>query len=110
MREADPPPCDGHNQASRTRLPHIEELSLSSLENVNRVCLSFENACRAQARPRIELFLAGFEGPERDVLLHELIALDISYKTHAGVPSDVRDYLDLFPADNRIIEAVFASL
>ena len=55
-------------------------LPLEAKERIDRVCWAFEQAWQSGDRPRIEEFLANARGPERSVLLTELLLLDIDYR------------------------------
>jgi serine/threonine-protein kinase len=48
-------------------------LPLSAVDRIDIVCDRFASALRAGHRPRLEEFLAGAEGPEREALLRELL-------------------------------------
>jgi WD40 repeat protein len=63
---------------------------------LDHACNRFEAAWR-DGRPRLEDFLAGWEGPERAALLAELAALDADYRRARGECPRPEDYLSRFP-------------
>jgi WD40 repeat protein len=68
---------------------------------VDEACDQFETACQkagsAGPLPRIEDYLAGVAGPEREPLARELISLDIHYRRHRGQTPQPEDYRSRFP-------------
>jgi tRNA A-37 threonylcarbamoyl transferase component Bud32 len=64
---------------------------------IDRACNRFEAAWKAGAPPRIEDFLAGWEGPERSALLRELVLLDLDYRRRRGEKCRAEDYRARFP-------------
>ncbi|HEY7422826.1 MAG TPA: hypothetical protein VH682_01070 [Gemmataceae bacterium] len=61
----------------------------------------------AGPRPRLEDFLAGAEGFERQVLLRELLALDVHYRRRAGEVPTVGDYARHFSDASALWSEVF---
>jgi len=93
------------------RPPSASALPLPAARLVNRACDRFEADWRtAPERPRIEDALAGLDGPTRDALLVELIALDVELRCGAGEAPEPADYLARFPDDARAVAAAFAGL
>ncbi len=64
---------------------------------INEVCNRFEAAWRSDAAPRLEEFLAGWEGAERTALLRELVPLDADYRRDRGKQPTPDDYRARFP-------------
>src|SRR6516165_3638848 len=77
--------------------PGSDSLSPSLLQRVDEICDRFEDAWKADQRPRIEAYLGDTPEPERCVLLRELITLDITYRRQAGEQPQAEDYRDRFP-------------
>ena len=83
-------------------------LSTAALRRVDEVCERFEDAWRAGLRPRLEAFLAGACGPERQELLRELLRLERHYRQGQGEPMAGQEYEGRFPGDVPLIRAVLA--
>jgi tetratricopeptide (TPR) repeat protein len=83
-------------------------LSTAALRRVDEVCTRFENLWRSGQRPRLEAFLSGTHGPEREELLRELLRLERHYRQSLGEPLDSREYEGRFPEDIALIRAVLA--
>ena len=67
-------------------------LSAAALRRVDDICVRFEDVWRAGWRPRLEAFLAGACGLEREELLRELLRLERHYRQGRGEPwREVRD-------------------
>jgi hypothetical protein len=70
------------------RTPNVEPLELSLAQILDPVCDQFEAAWKAAGatgpRPHLEGFFGTVSGPERAVLLRELVLLDIYYRRRAG--------------------------
>jgi hypothetical protein len=68
---------------------------------VDEACDQFEAACQkagsAGPLPRIEDYLAGVAGPEREPLAQELVSLDIHYRRQRGDTPKPEDYSVRFP-------------
>jgi serine/threonine-protein kinase len=83
--------------------PMSEEGSLlpSQAQQVDEACDRFEAAWKAAAaegaRPRIEEYLRGCSGPERAILLRELILVEVHYRSRRGEPLTPNEYLARFP-------------
>ncbi|HEY7423130.1 MAG TPA: protein kinase, partial [Gemmataceae bacterium] len=69
-----------------------------SLGRMDRLCDAFEDAWQQGQRPRIEDYLGGASGTERDALLRWLIPLDVKYRQQQGETPDLRYYLSLSPS------------
>jgi eukaryotic-like serine/threonine-protein kinase len=75
-----------------------EDRDLDLARRLDRACNDFEGAWSA-GRPRIEVFLAGWQGTERSALLRELVLLDIDYRRRAGEACSAQDYLEFADLD-----------
>ncbi len=58
--------------------------TLSRLEQVDAICLRFEDAWRAGSRPRLETYLDSVPPPDRTGLLGELLLVEWSYRAKTG--------------------------
>jgi serine/threonine protein kinase/Tfp pilus assembly protein PilF len=77
---------------------------------VEEVCNRFEAARKAGQRPRIEVYLAGVDEPERAILLRELLALELEYSTKQGEGPTPQEFEHLFPQHQEIIRQAFDDL
>jgi serine/threonine protein kinase/formylglycine-generating enzyme required for sulfatase activity len=64
---------------------------------IDEVCNRFEVAWRGDPPPRVEDFVAGWQGDERQELLRELVPLDADYRRARGHDCSPQDYLARFP-------------
>jgi serine/threonine-protein kinase len=74
-----------------------ESLPLEVEQQVDRVCVRFENAWRSGPPPRIEDCLQELPASARSALLRELIKLDLVYRRRAGQTPTPDDYRRRFP-------------
>jgi WD40 repeat protein/serine/threonine protein kinase len=91
-----------------------ETLPPSAVERLDKVCDRFEavwkTAGSTSQRPRIEDYLGDTPEPERSVLSHELIALEIAYRQRAGEHPSPGEYQTRFPSlDLAQFTSVFAT-
>jgi hypothetical protein len=77
---------------------------------VEDVCKRFEAERKAGQRPRIDVYLAGADGPERLILLRELLALELEYSTKLGEEPTPQEFEDLFPQYQELIREAFDEL
>src|SRR5262245_6903982 len=85
----------------------LNDLSEEAVWRLEEVCCRFEHSWRVGPRPRLEDFLAGAEGFERQVLLRELLELDVHYRRRAGEVPTVGDYAKHFPDASALWSEVF---
>jgi WD40 repeat protein len=78
--------------------------------HVDRVCTQFERDWQAGRQPRVEDYLAGTEGAERDALLRELVPLEAEYRRRRGESPQPEEYARRFPGmeSASLVEAVTA--
>ncbi len=69
----------------------------SQLWRIDQICDGFETAWKSARRPRIEAFLDAVRGPDRQLLLRELLLLDIHYRRLQGEALQITDYAHRFP-------------
>ena len=84
-----------------------ETLSLDRARLVNLACEQFEAAWETDTRPRIEEFLGQAEGPERRILLRELIGLELELRRNLGERPEEAEYQQRFPGHAEVVNAVF---
>jgi WD40 repeat protein len=88
-----------------------DSLSLDQELRIDAACRGFEAAWKATSSegcgPRIEDYLTG-AGPERVVLLRELVKLDVHYRRGAALSQD--EYLGRFPADAPLLGPLLEGL
>src|SRR5262245_33518131 len=75
---------------------------------VERVCNRFEEACKAGQRPRIEQYLSNTPERECPVLLRELLAVEIEYRSRSGEGATPEEYRQRFPEYTELIQDVLA--
>jgi WD40 repeat protein/serine/threonine protein kinase len=85
----------------------IESLSFEAERRIDAVCQRFEDAWKAINPPRLEDFLGEAAGPERSVLLRELLRLELDYRRRNGDTPDLAKYLPRFPEDAALIREDF---
>jgi hypothetical protein len=83
-------------------------LSAAALRRVDDICARFEDLWRKGQRPRLEAFLSGTHGPEREARLSELLRLERHYRQGLNEPLDGREYEGRFPEEVSLIRAVLA--
>jgi serine/threonine protein kinase len=88
--------------------PPGDDVSLTRLVEINRVCDGFEAAWRAGRRPAIEEHLDAVDEALRPELLRELLAAELELRRSAGEDPGVAEYLARFPDDVALVEALFA--
>src|SRR5207249_7711902 len=79
-----------------TRDPHLD-----------KVCVRFQAALRAEAQPRIEDYLASVAEGERAVLLRRLLVLEFAYHSQRGTTLILDAYHERFPEQRELINAAF---
>jgi WD40 repeat protein/tRNA A-37 threonylcarbamoyl transferase component Bud32 len=77
--------------------PGHEGLTDSQLWRVDQICDGFETAWKSARRPQIEAFLDASRGPDRELLLRELVLLDVHYRRRQGESPGITDYQHRFP-------------
>ncbi|HKI38046.1 MAG TPA: hypothetical protein VKA46_39700 [Gemmataceae bacterium] len=78
-------------------LGRVVEVPPALGRRINEACNRFEAAWRSDTVPRLEDFLAGWEGAERTALLRELVPLDADYRRGRGEAATPDDYRARFP-------------
>ena len=74
-------------------LPTIDaSLSPLMIHRMDEVCDRFEAAWKAGLRPRIEDYLEETAGPERSVLWHDLLVLELVYRRRQGERPTPEEY------------------
>ena len=67
----------------------------------------FERAWKSEEPPRLEEYLAPLPEPERTEMLGMLLALEMHYRRLGGETIVLDEYLQRFPADIELVNAVF---
>ena len=73
------------------------DLPPEAARRLEAVCNRFEAAWKSLTPPRVEDFLDGWTGTERDALLRELVALDVVYRRARGQAVRAEEYQIRFP-------------
>ena len=89
-------------------LGQIGDVSPALGRRINEACDRFEAAWRSDTEPRLEDFVAGWEGVERVELLRELVPLDVDYRRARGENPGADYYAAACPADAETLRALFA--
>ncbi len=84
-----------------------DDLTPEGEARLEELCQRFHAAWRAGERPRVENYLVGLAGAARVALLHDLIALDVTYRTRAGERVRPAEYRARFPHDGALVDEVF---
>lgn len=87
-----------------------DNLSLSELQRVHKVCVEFETAWQSGQRPRAEEFLADASGNLRFHLLRELLRLEQEYCSTQDELVGSAGLKQRFPDDGDLIQEVLASV
>src|SRR5262245_10545169 len=80
-----------------TPLTGYERLATIAAGRIDEACDRFERAWRSGPRPAIADYMDDVTGPERPILIRELILMDAQYRRRAGEESRAEDYRDRFP-------------
>ena len=73
------------------------------------ICRQFEDGLEKGEGPRIDDHIGNVPLPQRDALLSMLIAAELRFRVRAGERPTIEEYLNRFPADRAIVDAVFLS-
>lgn len=79
----------------------LDEMSLSMLQRLNRVCNAFESACQSGKLPAIDDYLTQVDAANRATLLRQLIPLHIDARQTRGESPTVEDYASKYPQVDR---------
>jgi eukaryotic-like serine/threonine-protein kinase len=79
----------------------------SEARRVDQRCNDFEAAWKSGARPDLTSYLAGVSGPERRVLLAELLKVEVSYRRRSGEEPRPAEYLVRFADLFDVVVAAF---
>lgn len=79
---------------------------VSRLERVDQVCDEYERQWNAGELPEIESFLEDADEDDRELLLRNLVALDLSLRSESGEDFDPEDYKSRFIEQGDIIDSV----
>jgi len=71
--------------------------TIGRAKHVDALCDEFETECAAGNRPSIESFLLRVDGPNKQPLLIELIAIEMHYRRRSGESIVVAEYQTRFP-------------
>jgi len=83
---------------------HRGDIPFSVADPIDQECDRFEAAWKAGQNPVIESFVAGWSGPDRSALLHELVSLEIDLCRGRGEQVARQDYAERFPQDQMDID------
>jgi serine/threonine protein kinase len=83
-------------------------LPLSARVRLDEACDRFDDAWKTGARPRLEDFLGGADGAERQALLKELLRVELELRHEAGERPEPEEYQRRFPGHEDLIREAFA--
>src|SRR5262245_57838170 len=87
--------------------PGPEAISPAAVLHLDRVCDRFEAAWKAGHRPQLEDHLSGVPELERSVLLRELIAVELHYRSAFGERTTLLEYQRRFPDQAEMVDSLF---
>src|SRR5262249_33830438 len=85
-----------------------DPLSLSLAQRVDQICDRFEDAWLAGQPPRIEDYLGEVPELEHSALLHELLRLELDYRSRKAERPTLEEYVQRFPEHVELIGSVFS--
>jgi serine/threonine-protein kinase len=88
----------------------LMQLSVPTQRRIEAVCSRFEQQCRRGHRPPLAAMLESVAGPERSVLLRELLFLDIEYRVQRHERPERAEYLADLANDAAVIDEVFEAI
>ncbi len=77
--------------------PDFDDTTIQRAKRFDGMCDEFETQCLAGNRPRIESFLLRVDGPDKQPLLVELIAIEMHYRQQNGESIAFAEYQTRFP-------------
>ena len=83
---------------------------LGILQEIDRVCDSFEAAWQAGLKPRIEDYLGAVAESHRESLFGELVAREVEIRRKAGETPDLADYEERFGAYAVLIQTILNAI
>jgi serine/threonine protein kinase len=86
----------------------LNDGSATKERRLDQLCDSFESACVAGGRPRIEDYLDKVSTEEREVLLPELLRLEMEYRTRTGETLRRAEFDERFPECIDLVESIFS--
>lgn len=90
------------------REAHPPSLSLSEAEQIDAVCVRFEEDWKAGQIPRLEQFLVGVADHEQEELLRELLRLEVEYRICRGERPVAEEYVRRFRGHEVVVREVIA--
>jgi serine/threonine protein kinase/formylglycine-generating enzyme required for sulfatase activity len=84
-----------------------DSLPLTVLQQIDRVCDSFEAAWNAGLKPKIEDYLLATESDGRSILLFELLARELELRRKAGETPEAAEYIERFADAHELIQTAF---
>ncbi len=84
-----------------------DSLSLRQKQQVDQICLAFEDSWLAGERPLLEPWLERVDAVVWPMLLKELLLLEFEYRRSVGETVDLQHYLDRFSEMEPVVRAAF---
>src|SRR6266849_7571009 len=92
---------------NESSFPALSDLPADLALRLDSICTRFENACKAEQRPRIEDYLGDTPEPERSILFQELLQLELAYRRRCHETHTPEEYQKRFPQYRNLIRAAF---
>ena len=83
-----------------------DSLPLSDLQEIDRLCDSFEAAWHAGLKPRIEAYMNATTLEQRTLVFRELLGREVELRRRSGELPEAADYLERFAAFDDLIQTV----
>lgn len=84
-----------------------DSLSLRQKQQIDEVCLAFEDSWLVADRPLLEPWLERVDSVIRPALLKELLLIEFEYRQAVGESVDLQHYLDRFPGMETVVRAAY---
>ena len=87
--------------------PNHQERSVLKLEEVNRICDSYEQSLSTAEPQDVKSIVESYEGSSKSLLLRELLKIEIEHRKRKGADPDAQEYVDQFPDDVDLVHSIF---
>ena len=84
-----------------------EKLDLSTRQQIDEVCIAFEDAWKSEERPSVEEFITRLPETARRSLFRELLLVELDYRRRLGEEPRSEEYQSRFPGFEKVVASVF---
>ena len=88
-------------------LPRDDSLTIEDKQEIDRLCMQFENEWLSGERPALERYLCHMPPLARPALLGELLLIELDYRRSLRERPRTNDYLSRFPRFAEVIGTAF---